>query len=144
LLQPSLGEAGLANGYQVGSIELLIMTSLSQAIQTGGCSMYHRVVANKVRSTFDQVSRGKWEPMLAGMAPRFSYRFYGEHALSGERHTLDCLRRWWERSVELFPQPTFAVQEVIVAGSPWATRIATRVRIGTTLVDGPSYENVFM
>jgi len=50
--------------------------------------MYHRRRRNKVRSTFDQVSRGKWEPMLAGMAPRFSYRFYGEHALSGERHTL--------------------------------------------------------
>ncbi|MGA3221159.1 MAG: nuclear transport factor 2 family protein [Acidimicrobiales bacterium] len=76
--------------------------------------------------------------------PRFSYRFYGEHALSGERHTLDGLRRWWERSVELFPHPTFEVQEVIVASSPWATRIATRVRISSSLRDGYPYDNVFM
>jgi ketosteroid isomerase-like protein len=106
--------------------------------------MYHRIVANKVRSTFDQISAGNWEPMLAGMAPEFSYRFYGEHALSGERHTLDGLRRWWERSVGLLPNPTFDVEEVIVAGGPWATRIATRVRIRTTLPDGSLYENVFM
>jgi ketosteroid isomerase-like protein len=106
--------------------------------------MYHRIVANKVRSTFDQISAGNWEPMLAGMAPEFSYRFYGEHALSGERRTLDGLRRWWERSVRLLPNPTFDVEEVIVAGGPWATRIATRVRIRTTLPDGSLYENVFM
>jgi ketosteroid isomerase-like protein len=106
--------------------------------------MYHRIVANKVRSTFDRISAGTWEPMLAGMARKFSYRFYGEHALSGERHTLDGLRRWWERSVGLLPNPTFDVEEVIVAGGPWATRIATRVRIRTTLPDGSQYENVFM
>jgi hypothetical protein len=56
--------------------------------------MYHRIVANKVRSTFGQISAGNWEPMITGMAPRFSYTFYGEHALSGERHTIDALRRW--------------------------------------------------
>jgi ketosteroid isomerase-like protein len=68
--------------------------------------MYHRIVARKVRSTFAQISVGKWDPMLDGMAPEFSYRFYGEHALSGERQTLDALRRWWERSARLFPNPT--------------------------------------
>jgi len=44
----------------------------------------------------------------------------------------------------LLPNPTFDVEEVIVAGGPWATRIATRVRIHTTLPDGSLYENVFM
>jgi hypothetical protein len=56
--------------------------------------MYHRIVARKVRSTFAQISAGNWEPMLDGMAPEFRYRFYGEHALSGERQTLDALRQW--------------------------------------------------
>ena len=77
--------------------------------------MYHRIVASKVRSTFAQISAGNWEPMLDGMAPEFRYRFYGEHALSGERQTLHALRRWWERSVRLFPNPTFEVEEVVVA-----------------------------
>ena len=106
--------------------------------------MYHRIVARKVRSTFARISAGNWEPMLDGMAPEFFYRFYGEHALSGERHTLDGLRRWWERSVRLFPNPTFEVEEVIVAGGPWATRIATRVRVHAALPDGSAYDNVFM
>ena len=106
--------------------------------------MYHRIVASKVRSTFEQISAGNWEPMLDGMAPEFSYRFYGEHALSGERQTLDALRRWWERSVRLFPNPAFEVEEVVVAGGPWHTRIATRVRVHAALPDGSAYDNIFM
>jgi ketosteroid isomerase-like protein len=106
--------------------------------------MYHRIVARKVRSTFAQISAGKWEPMLDGMAPEFSYRFYGEHALSGERRTLNALRRWWERSSRLFPNPAFEVEEVIVAGGPWNTRIATRVRVDAALPDGSAYDNIFM
>jgi ketosteroid isomerase-like protein len=106
--------------------------------------MYHRIVAKKVRATFEQISAGNWEPMIAGMAPEFSYRFYGEHALSGERHTMEALRRWWQRSQRLLPNATFDVEEVIVAGGPWATRIATRVRVQAPLPDGSTYDNVFM
>jgi ketosteroid isomerase-like protein len=106
--------------------------------------VYHWIVARKVRATFAQIAGGNWEPMLSGMAPRFSYRFYGNSALSGERHTIDGLRRWWERSTKLLPDPDFGVEDVIVAGWPWNTRIATRVRIRSVLADGSSYENVFM
>jgi ketosteroid isomerase-like protein len=106
--------------------------------------VYHRIVAQKVRATFTQIAAGNWEPMLAGMAPRFSYSFYGNSALSGERHTLDGLRRWWERSTKLLPSPDFTVEEVIVAGWPWNTRIATRVRVHAVLEDGSAYDNIFM
>lgn len=106
--------------------------------------MYHRIVANKVRATFNQISEGNWEPMLTGMAPTFSYRFYGSSALSGERHTIDGLRRWWERSFRLLPRADFDVDEVIVAGGPWNTRIATRVKVHATLADGSTYDNIFM
>jgi hypothetical protein len=44
--------------------------------------MYHRIVARKVRATFGQIAAGNWEPMLAGMAPRFTCRFCGTSALS--------------------------------------------------------------
>jgi ketosteroid isomerase-like protein len=106
--------------------------------------MYHWFVARKVRATFAQIGEGDWEPMIAGLAPRFSYRFYGDSALSGERHTLEALRLWWARSFRLLPNPTFQVDEVIVAGGPWATRIATRVRVHAPLPDGSAYDNVFM
>jgi hypothetical protein len=68
--------------------------------------MYHWFVARKVRDTFAQISSGDWEPMITGMATRFSYRFYGQSALSGERHTLDGLRLWWARSFRLLPRST--------------------------------------
>jgi len=106
--------------------------------------MYHRIVARKVRATFGQIGAGNWEPMLTGMAPGFTYRFYGSSALSGERHTLDGLRRWWERFTKLLPNPDFTIEEVIVAGWPWATRVATRVRVRAVLADGSAYDNIFM
>jgi ketosteroid isomerase-like protein len=106
--------------------------------------MYHRIVARKVRATFTQISAGNWQPMLTGMAAQFSYTFYGTSALAGERHTIGALRRWQERSSRLLGRPAFEVEEVIVAGAPGATRIATRVRVRATLPDGSAYENIFM
>jgi hypothetical protein len=49
--------------------------------------MYHRFVSGKVREAFAQTSVGNWQAMVASIAPEFIYRFYGEHALSGERRT---------------------------------------------------------
>lgn len=106
--------------------------------------MYHRIVASKVRGVFSEINAGNWEAMIDGMADRFTYRFYGHSTLSGERHTVAALRMWWQRAEILLPNPVFTVQEVIVAGPPWSTRIATRVTVRATLPDGSSYENVFM
>jgi hypothetical protein len=55
----------------------------------------------------------------------------------GERRTIDGLRRWWQRSFRLLPNPAFEVEGVIVAGGPWVTRIATRVRVHVTMPNGP-------
>ena len=79
-----------------------------------GIDMYHRFVAAQVRKAFAQISAGNWEAMVDGMAPTFTYRFYGDHALSGERHTHEALRRWWERCFRLLPETRFEVQEVLV------------------------------
>jgi hypothetical protein len=54
------------------------------------------------------------------------------------------LRLWWARSFRLLPNQTFQVDEVIVAGGPWATRIPTRVRVHAPLPHGSAYDNVFM
>jgi ketosteroid isomerase-like protein len=104
--------------------------------------MYHRIVAAKVRGAFAQISAGNWEPMVSSMAPEFTYRFYGDHALSGERHTHAALRMWWQRSFRILPDARFDVQEVIVSGWPWNTRIATSVIVTAPLPDGSRYENI--
>jgi ketosteroid isomerase-like protein len=77
------------------------------------------------------------------MAPRFSYRFYGDSTLSGERHTTEAVRRWWQRSFRLMPRATFDVLDIVVSGSPRNTSIATAVAVHGTLADGSSYENIF-
>jgi ketosteroid isomerase-like protein len=106
--------------------------------------VYHRIVASKVHAAFAAINDGDWEQMIAGMAPTFTYRFYGDHALSGERHTTDALRRWWQRAERLLPGTKFRVEDVLVAGWPWATRIATRVHVVAGLPDGSRYDNVVM
>jgi ketosteroid isomerase-like protein len=104
--------------------------------------MYHRIVALQVRKAFAEISAGNWEAMVAGMAPAFTYRFYGDHALSGERHTHDALRRWWERCFRLLPDTRFDVEDILVAGWPWNTRVATAVTVNVGVVDGSRYQNV--
>jgi ketosteroid isomerase-like protein len=106
--------------------------------------MYHRTVAGKVRQAFADMNAGKPDSLADVMASRFTYRFYGDHALSGERHTLQALRLWSERAARLLPNTRFHVDEVIVAGWPWSTRIATRISVTAPLPDGSLYENVFM
>jgi ketosteroid isomerase-like protein len=104
--------------------------------------MYRRFVAAQIRKAFAKISAGDWEAMVDGMAPTFTYRFYGEHALSGERHTHEALRRWWERAFRLLPDTRFEVHDVIVAGWPWSTRAATAVAVDVGLADGTRYQNV--
>jgi ketosteroid isomerase-like protein len=106
--------------------------------------MYHRFVASKVRGAFAEISAGNWEAMVTTMAPSFTYRFYGEHALSGERHTAAALRLWWQRSFRLMPSPTFKVLDIVVSGWPWSTKVAAMVEVSANLSGGSSYTNVFM
>ncbi|HEY1821357.1 MAG TPA: nuclear transport factor 2 family protein [Trebonia sp.] len=105
--------------------------------------MYHAFVKSKVRSTFAQISAGQWESMLKAMAPRFTYVFYGNSALSGERRSIEAIRQWWQRSARLIPDATFEVLDVIVSGGPWNTAVATAVAVHGTLADGSPYDNVF-
>ena len=104
--------------------------------------IYHCIVGRQVRNAFAQISAGNWEAMVAGMAPSFTYRFYGDHALGGERRTRDALRSWWERCFRLLPNTRFEVRDVLVDGWPWNTRVATAVTVHVGVVDGSTYENV--
>lgn len=104
--------------------------------------IYHRIVARKVRTTFAQLSAGNSDGMVSGMAPSFTYRFYGDHALGGERRTHEALQRWWDRCHRLLPGTTFDVQDLIVSGPPWNTQVATAVTVHVNVVDGSTYENV--
>src|SRR5690606_17783205 len=103
--------------------------------------MYNHIVRSKVRATFERINEGDYLKMVDGLAPQFEYRFHGEHALGGHRATRDAMIRWWERATRLLPGVRFDVQEVLVSGRPWRTRVAVRSRVSGALPDGERYEN---
>jgi ketosteroid isomerase-like protein len=104
--------------------------------------MYRRIVASKVRGVFDRISRGDTEAMVKTLAPEFTYYFYGDHALGGERHTAEAMRRWWARIRRIMPNGSFRAEKVLVSGPPWATDVAVFLRISAPLPDGTQYNNV--
>ena len=103
--------------------------------------MYAMIVRAKVRGVFERINQGDYRSMVDGLADDFVYVFHGEHALGGRRTTRDAMIRWWERTLRLLPGARFDVQDVLVNGGPWRTRVATRARVSGRLPDGSRYEN---
>lgn len=106
--------------------------------------MYARVVRANVLRTFAAISRGDYMVMVDSLAPQFVYLFHGAHALGGRRTSRAAMIRWWERIVRLLPDLQFTVQEVLVRGWPWRTRVAIRNHISGALPDGTRYENTIL
>lgn len=103
--------------------------------------VYAMMVRKKIRATFEQINAGNYEPMIAGLAEPFEYVFHGSHALGGKRTTKEAMIRWWERVFRLLPGAKFDVQEILVSGGPWHTRVALRNAITGELPDGSRYSN---
>ncbi len=103
--------------------------------------MYKRIVEAKVRSTFEKINDGDYRHMVDSLAPRFEYRFHGDHALGGRRTSREAMLRWWERVADLLPGARFDVQDVLVKGGPWRTRVAVRSHVSGDLPGGARYEN---
>jgi len=103
--------------------------------------MYQSIVRAKVRSTFDRINAGDYMAMVNGLAPEFEYRFHGDHALGGRRTSRDAMIRWWQRTLRLLPGARFDIQDVLVGGGPWRTRVAVRCLVSGDLPGGARYEN---
>lgn len=103
--------------------------------------MYKSIVRAKVRSTFDRINAGDYMTMVDGLAPEFEYRFHGHHALGGRRTSRDAMIQWWQRTLRLLPGARFDIQDVLVNGGPWHTRVAVRSLVSGDLPGGERYEN---
>ena len=86
--------------------------------------MYHAIVRRRVLGVFDQLSRGEWDPILAGLAADVHHVFPGEGPLGGERRSRDAVARWFDRLDRLFPRHDFDVHRVVSRGWPWDTWVA--------------------
>lgn len=103
--------------------------------------MYKHIVRRRVRSTFDRINAGDYLMMVDGLAQDFEYRFHGEHALGGRRTTRSGMIRWWQRTLRLLPGARFDIQDILVNGGPWRTRVAVRSLVSGDLPNGRRYEN---
>lgn len=103
--------------------------------------IYGMIVRGKVRKTFDKINKGNFMPMVDGLGDPFEYEFHGDTALGGRRTTREAMISWWERTLRLLPGAHFDVQDVLVNGGPWRTRVAVRSFISGPLPHGERYEN---
>lgn len=104
--------------------------------------MYRWIVARQLRKTFAHLNDGDWQYMVDGLAPEFSYRFYGDHELAGDRRSREAIGEWGRRIFQLLPGLNFIVEDVLVAGPPWNTRVAARPSVSARLPSGGRYQNV--
>jgi ketosteroid isomerase-like protein len=103
--------------------------------------MYHAIVKRLATRNFERVNDHDYEALLEDCAPDIRHRFGGQHALGGQRHDRDALRRWFQRLGRLAPTLKLNVHDVWVKGWPHDTTIIIRWTATQTLVDGSPYQN---
>jgi ketosteroid isomerase-like protein len=103
--------------------------------------MYHTIVRRILRQGFANVNKGNFDAVLAQCAPNIRHRFAGDHALGGERHDVDMLRRWFRRVAVVFPGMQLDITDMFVKGMPWDTRAIVTWTEHVDLPTGRHYVN---
>ena len=103
--------------------------------------MYQLIFRRMARRAFEQLNSGNYEATLKALAPKFTHTFSGSHALGGTRHTIESMRRWFERLFLLSPGLHFEIQDILVQGSPWNSVLAVEWIDKFTTQDGQPYLN---
>ncbi len=73
---------------------------------------------------FGLLSEGRWETIVAALAPDVHHVFPGQNPLGGERHSRDAVLLWFQRLGRLYPRHEFDVHRVVSRGWPWRTWVA--------------------
>ena len=103
--------------------------------------MYHAIVTRIAKKNFLRVNQKDFDALLKDCAPNIHHRFGGHHALGGERHDREALRRWFDRLGRLGPTLQITVHDVWVKGWPWDTTIIIRWSATQGMPDGSPYLN---
>ena len=98
--------------------------------------MYSYIVKTKIRQTFDDVNNHRWDKAVEAVAPHVHHRVSGAHALGGERHSKEALRRWFERLGRVLPTLRIKVNNIWVIGWPWHTNVFVEWDARATLLNG--------
>ena len=103
--------------------------------------MYHAIVKRIAKKNFERVNQKDFDALLKDCVPNVHHRFGGRHALGGEPHDRETLRRWFERLGRLVPNLKLTVHDIWVKGLPHNTVIIIRWSATDTLPDGSPYDN---
>jgi hypothetical protein len=103
--------------------------------------MYHTIVKRILANGYRQISRAEFGPLLEKFSPTVHFSFSGHHALSGDFHSRETVRQWFERVHRLFPDLEIKARIMVASGMPWNTWIAAQFTIHATLPDGHLYRN---
>jgi ketosteroid isomerase-like protein len=101
--------------------------------------IYGLIVKRRIRQSFEQVNNREWDELLGSIAPNVHHRFLGTHAIGGERHDRDTLRRWFERLARVLPNLHLDINDIWVKGWPWKTMVFVQWDGTATLLDGGPY-----
>jgi len=103
--------------------------------------MYHAFIRRQVRKSF--ASLGTVSPFddVGNLAPDIEHVFAGDSAIGGARRGPAAFVRWLERVYRLLPDLKFEVQDVIVSGGPFNTRVAVHWQSRANSVAGYPYAN---
>lgn len=119
-----------------------IMTGVGViTIPAAGLLLFHQIVERKVCGNFAELSAGNYEYVLSQMATNFDHFFSGRHPLGGRRHSVNAMRRWFERLYAINRNLRFKVLNVAVSGTLWNTNVVVEWIDRATLANGDSYEN---
>jgi ketosteroid isomerase-like protein len=103
--------------------------------------MYHAIVRRIAKKNFEPVNQRDFESLASDCSPNVHHRFGGNHALGGERHDREALRRWLGRLGRLGPGLKLTVHDVWVKGLPQNTVIIVRWSATDALPDGSPDRN---
>jgi ketosteroid isomerase-like protein len=105
---------------------------------------YRWFVRKQARKLWDRLSDQRFDDIPIADDVHFVY--LGDHPLATELHGADAMRDWLRN--ELFrrlPGLRFEVEEIVVEGGPWSTRMATRYvakRNGTLVYRGVQFTRI--
>ena len=103
--------------------------------------MYRMIVAALVRSTWRKVAAGDVRAPIKLAHPDVTFRFVGDTPLSATLQGAGAFERWFADAATRLPGLRFELRDVVVAGWPWDTRVATRLDVSMPLPDGTTYRN---
>jgi ketosteroid isomerase-like protein len=103
--------------------------------------MYHYIIKNKARASFQLVNDHRYAELVNGMALNVRHSFSGDHSLGGIRNDQAAVKEWLERLGRLLPDLKLTVTKIYVEGWPNNTLAIVQWTAVATLKNGEYYRN---